>query len=70
MISDFVIIKMLDLVDLYSNYLKIKSNCEKARMATGHPEQGGDGEGSVVDPGKHLLQLSPPAPAARLPTPT
>ena len=33
-------------------------------MATGHPEQGGEGKGPVGDQGEHLLQLSPPAPEA------
>ena len=42
----------------------MKSNCEKASMATGHPEQGGEGKGPVGDQGEHLLQLSLPAPEA------
>ena len=31
-------------------------------MATGHPEQGGEGKRPVGDQGEHLLQLSPLAP--------
>ena len=33
-------------------------------MATGHPEQGGEGKIPVGDRGEHLLQLSPLAPGA------
>ena len=33
-------------------------------MATGHPEQGGEGKIPVSDRGEHLLQLSPLAPEA------
>ena len=33
-------------------------------MATGNPEQGGEGEGPVGDRGEHLFQLSPLATGA------
>ena len=42
----------------------MKSNCEKASKATGHPEQGGEVKGPVGDRGELLLKLSPLAPAA------